>query len=71
MPLVQAPAGAPPQREVHREPLYERFRKQHPPTFDGSTDLLKAEQWLDMLSSILNFMGVEGNDRVACAVHTF
>lgn len=56
---------------MHKEPLYERFRKQHPPTFDGSTDPLKAEQWLDMLSSILMFMGIEGNDRVACAVHTF
>ena len=71
VPPIQAPAVAPPKREVHREPLYERFRKQHPPTFDGNTDPLKAEQWLDMLSSILNFMGVEGNDRVACTVHTF
>ena len=24
-----------------------------------------------MLTSILKFMGIEGNDRVACAVHTF
>ena len=71
VPPVQAPAIVPPPREVHREPLYERFRKQHPPTFDGSTDPLKAEQWLDMLTSILKIMGIEGNDRVACAVHTF
>ena len=26
---------------------------------------------MDMLTSILKFMGIEGNDRVACAVHTF
>ena len=71
VPPVQAQVVAPPQREVHREPLYERFRKQHPPTFDGNADPLKAEQWLDMLTSILKFMGIEGNDRVACAVHTF
>ena len=44
VPPVQAQAVAPPQREVHREPLYERFRKQHPPTFDGNADPLKAEQ---------------------------
>lgn len=44
VPPVQAPAVAPPLREVHKEPMYERFWKQHPPTFDGSTDSLKAEQ---------------------------
>ena len=71
VPPVQAPDVAPPLREVHKEPMYERFRKQHPPTFDGSTDPLKAEQWLDMLSSILYFMGIDGNDRVACASNIF
>ena len=53
--------------EVNREPLFERFRKQHPPTFEGGTDPLMAEQWMDLISSTLDFMGVEGNDRVACA----
>lgn len=43
VPPVHAPAVAPPLREAHREPLYEHFRKHHPPTFDGSTDPLKAE----------------------------
>ena len=43
VPPVQAPVVAPPLREAHRESLYERFRKHLPPTFDGSTDPLKAE----------------------------
>ena len=30
VPPVQAPVVVPPPREVHREPLYERFRKKHP-----------------------------------------
>ena len=51
----------------NREPLFERFWKQHPPTFEGSTDPLVAEMWMDLVTSILDFMGVEGNDRVSCA----
>ena len=70
VPPVQALAVVSLVMEVHREPLYKRFHKQHPPTFNGSLGLLKAEQWLDLLSSILDFMGIEGNDRVACASHT-
>ncbi|XP_060973949.1 uncharacterized protein LOC133039137 [Cannabis sativa] len=53
------------------EPLYERFRKQAPPVFLGDPDVLKAEQWLTVIEKILNFMGVAGNDRVACATFQF
>ena len=58
-------ASVPAVREARIEPLYERFRKQHPPTFEGSSDPLVAEEWLELITSTLNFMGVEGNDRVA------
>ena len=37
--------------------------------FEGSIDPLVAEEWLELITSTLNFMGVEGNDRVACASH--
>ena len=66
-PPVPAPVPVPPAGEVNREPLFERFRKQHPPTFEGSTDPLVAEQWMDLITSTLDFMGVIGNDRVSCA----
>ena len=66
---VPVPAPAPVVREGTLEPLYERFRKQHPPTFEGSSDPLVAEEWLELITSTLNFMGVGGNDRVACASH--
>lgn len=69
IPQVQAPVHIPPPREDRREPLHERFRKQRPPTFEGGTDPLKAEQWLDIVSFVLDFMDVEVNDRVACASH--
>ena len=32
-------------RERTLEPLYERFRMQHPPTFEGCSDPLVAEEW--------------------------
>ena len=52
--------------ENRLEPLYERFRKQQPPVFEGN-----AEQWLSMITTILDFMRVSGNERVACATYMF
>ena len=66
---VPVHAPAPVVREGTLEPLYERFRKQHPPTFEGISDPLVAEEWLELITSTLNFMGIKGNDRVACASH--
>ena len=37
VPPVQPPAPVLPVVAGNREPLFERFRKQHPPTFVGST----------------------------------
>ncbi|KAM6559796.1 hypothetical protein CsatA_029035 [Cannabis sativa] len=73
VPVAPAPAA---QAEMvvaaHRlEPLYERFRKQAPPVFLGGPDVSKAEQWLTVITRILNFMGVTGNDRVVCATFQF
>ena len=62
-------APAPVAREGRIEPLYEQFRKQHPPTYEGSIDPLVAEERLKLITSTLNCMGVEGSDRVACASH--
>ena len=42
IPPVQPPAPVLPVIAGNREPLFERFRKQHPPTFEGSTDPLVA-----------------------------
>ena len=42
-PPVQAPSPVPLVGEVNREPLFERFQKQHPPSFEGNTDPLLAE----------------------------
>ena len=43
VPPVHPLAPVPPVIVGNREPLFERFRKQHPPTFEGSTDPLVAE----------------------------
>ncbi|XP_062100525.1 uncharacterized protein LOC133806439 [Humulus lupulus] len=51
--------------------MYERFQKQHPPKFDGSTDPTIVEDWMCRMRSIMNFMRVTGNDRVVCATHIF
>ncbi|XP_062075997.1 uncharacterized protein LOC133780140 [Humulus lupulus] len=44
-----------------------RFQKQHPSVFEGSIDLVQAEEWISGMERILNMMGVQGNERVVCA----
>ncbi|XP_062076389.1 uncharacterized protein LOC133831715 isoform X1 [Humulus lupulus] len=56
-----------PVAENRMEPLFERFRKQHPPVFEGSIDPVQAEEWISGMERILNMMGVQGNERVVCA----
>lgn len=65
--LVYAPI--PMVMEGRIEPLYEQFRKQHPLTIFGSIQLLVVEELLELITSYLNFIGVEGNNRVACTRH--
>ena len=46
------------------QPLYERFRKHSPPTFEGGQDLTRAEQWMSMIRIVLDFMDVvDGRSR--------
>ncbi|KAL5570677.1 hypothetical protein UlMin_027252 [Ulmus minor] len=51
------------------EPLYERFRKQGPPTFEGSNDPLAAEEWLRNIERILDFMKLSNQERIICATY--
>ncbi|KAL5552945.1 hypothetical protein UlMin_040346 [Ulmus minor] len=51
------------------EPLYERFRKQGPPTFEGSNDPLAAEEWLRNIERILDFMKLSDQERIMCATY--
>ena len=55
-PQVQAPAPAPPEAEVNRKPLLEMLQNHHPPTFEGSTDPFIAEQWMDVITSMLTLL---------------
>ena len=53
--------------EPRYEAVYERFRKQQPPNFDGGSDPIEAEEWLQSLESILEYMRLGNEDRVSCA----
>ena len=64
MPHVVAPVVRAPEVGNRWEPLCERYKRQHPPIFEGGPDPLKVEQWMSMITSIMDFMRVEGNDRV-------
>ena len=51
------------------EPIYERFRHQKPPVFDGSPDPAEAEDWLKKIQRIFTYMGLEDHERIACAAN--
>ena len=50
----------------HMEPVYERFRKQHAPNFEGTTDPFEAEEWLRNVEPILAHMNLNNADRISC-----
>uniref|UniRef100_A0A803PSH1 Gag-pol polyprotein n=1 Tax=Cannabis sativa TaxID=3483 RepID=A0A803PSH1_CANSA len=54
-------------RELAR--LVVEVRKKNPPGFGGGDDPLKAEQWMSMITSILDFMQVENNDQFKCDIY--
>ncbi|KAL5570459.1 hypothetical protein UlMin_027034 [Ulmus minor] len=54
---------------VNIEPLYERFRKQHPPVFEGFSDPLVAKEWLRSIEDIFNFTRLNDHERVLCAIY--
>ncbi|KAM6551622.1 hypothetical protein CsatB_001430 [Cannabis sativa] len=49
------------------EPIYERFRKQHPPNFEGGSDPMEAEEWLRTVEGIVEYMRLGNGDSVVCA----
>ena len=63
-PLPQAPIAIHP-----LEPLYERFRKQGPPIFEGITNPLVAEEWMRSMETIFEFMQLNDHEKVSCATY--
>ncbi|KZV25085.1 hypothetical protein F511_33465 [Dorcoceras hygrometricum] len=52
----------------HEEDIAERFRKQGPKEFSGTTDPLVAEEWIRSMENIYDFMGLTDADKVRCAI---
>ena len=51
------------------EPMYEHFRCQKPPTFNGSTDPIEVEDWLKKVQRIFVYMKLEDHEKLAYAVN--
>ena len=65
----RAPDLAQPRVESKWEFLCGRFEEYYHPVFEGGLDPFRAEQWMGMISSILDSMGVVGHDRVNSATY--
>ncbi|KAL5578682.1 hypothetical protein UlMin_011124 [Ulmus minor] len=53
---------------MRQEYLCERLGKMKPPSFEGSTNPLDAEEWLSSMETILDFMELNDKERIICAV---
>ncbi|GMN62429.1 hypothetical protein TIFTF001_031500 [Ficus carica] len=63
-----APVAVPPAPLVRTsEELYDRFRRMKAPEFEGSTNLIEADNWLIDLQVALNFLRLNDQERVLCA----
>ena len=51
------------------EPVYERFRKQSPPNFEGKADPVVVEDWLKSVEAIFDHMELNDHQRVSCVAH--
>ncbi|KZV20916.1 hypothetical protein F511_38726 [Dorcoceras hygrometricum] len=54
-------------KNSHEEDVAERFRKQGPKEFAGTTDPLVAEEWIRSMESIYDYMAFSDIDKVRCA----
>ena len=68
-PVQEAPPVVIPALAQVGEPVYERFRRQKPPTFNGSHDPVEAEDWLKKVQRIFAYMKLEDHEKLACAVN--
>ena len=51
------------------EHVYERFRRQKPPPFDGTLDPATVKEWFKRLQHIFGYMGLTDAEKVACTVN--
>ena len=68
-PVQEAPPVVIPALAQVGEPVYERFRRQKPPTFNGSHDPVEAEDWLKKIQRIFAYMKLEDHEKLAYAVN--
>ena len=64
---IGVPRGNLQPQPVQREYLFERFCNMKPPSFEGSTDFLDAEEWLATLEMIFDFMELNDEEKIVCA----
>ncbi|XP_075473958.1 uncharacterized protein LOC142505018 [Primulina tabacum] len=55
-------------QEPSPEGAYDRFKRMNPPEFVGSTGPLIAMKWVKAIEVIFNYLHIEDNDRVSCAI---
>ncbi|GMN59342.1 hypothetical protein TIFTF001_028423 [Ficus carica] len=62
------PVAVPPAPLVRtQEELYDKFQHMKAPKFEGSTNPIEADNWLIDLQVILNFLGLNDQEKVLCA----
>ena len=51
--------------------IYERFKKQKPPIFQGTPDPKKVESWIKRIQQIFEYMQLTGAQKLAYSIYLF
>ena len=57
--------------EGRSQPVYKQFMSFKPAEFKGSTDPMVAEEWMQSMATIFDFMQCIDADRIRCATFMF
>ncbi|PON33013.1 hypothetical protein PanWU01x14_356200 [Parasponia andersonii] len=58
-------------RQENHEPASVRFRKNKPPVFKSEIDPLLAEEWIQSLEGIFDYIRIPEEEKVSCTTYMF
>lgn len=58
-------------REGNSEHVFDKFRKMNPTEFHGHAYAYVAEEWINLLKVIFDYMGAEDAEKTNCASFVF
>lgn len=58
-------------REIGNQHIFDKFRKMNPTEFHGDADPYVAEEWINSLEVIFDYMGIQDAEKIECVDFMF